>query len=117
MMTYKMGFMSSGGAAARGGSTEFDPVVRLFSALAHPIRAAVVDRLTSGEAAVGELADLTGASQPLVSHHLKVLREAHLVSMRRQGQRILYSLTDDHVASIFTDAHHHMKEHSHDCHH
>ena len=81
-------------------SGEFDPVVRLFSALANPIRARIV-----------------GVKQPLVSHHLKVLRSAHLVSARKDGQKAMYSLIDDHVASIFLDAFNHMKEHDHDCHH
>ncbi len=106
------------GVVSENGTREsYQPVVRLFAALANPVRAAIIDRLTRGEAAVGELVSLVGVSQPLVSHHLKVLREAHLVEVRRDAQRNLYSLTDDHVASIFLDAHHHMKEHDHDCHH
>lgn len=99
------------------GPEDFDSVVRLFSALANPIRSRIVNRLTVGEASVGELAELVGARQPLVSHHLKVLRDAHLVEARKDGQRTMYSLIDDHVASIFLDAFRHMKEHDHDCHH
>ena len=98
-------------------SGEFDPVVRLFSALANPIRARIVNRLTDGEASVGELSEIVGVKQPLVSHHLKVLRSAHLVSARKDGQKAMDSLIDDHVASIFLDAFNHMKEHDHDCHH
>ena len=59
-------------------SGEFDPVVRLFSALANPIRARIVNRLTDGEASVGELSEIVGVKQPLVSHHLKVLRSCLL---------------------------------------
>lgn len=89
---------------------DFDPVVRLFAALANPIRAQIANRLTAGEASVGELSEIVGAKQPLVSHHLKVLRSAHLVAARKDGQKAMYSLTDDHVASIFLDAFNHMKE-------
>ncbi|MDU5843631.1 MAG: metalloregulator ArsR/SmtB family transcription factor, partial [Cutibacterium avidum] len=76
-------------------SGEFDPVVRLFSALANPIRARIVNRLTDGEASVGELSEIVGVKQPLVSHHLKVLRSAHLVSARKDGQKAILKITDD----------------------
>ncbi len=92
-------------------------VVRLFKALAHPMRATIIHRLTYSPADVTELVELLGASQPLVSHHLRLLREAHLVQASQDGRRNLYSLIDQHVASIFLDALTHMKEHDHDCHH
>lgn len=97
--------------------TADEPVVALFAALAQPIRASIVHRLTKATADVTELSDWLGVAQPLVSHHLKVLREAHLVEATRDGRRSVYSLVDDHVAHIFVDAYHHMKEHSHDCDH
>lgn len=94
-----------------------EPVVRLFKALAHPMRASIIHRLTTSAADVTELTELLGASQPLVSHHLRILRDAHLVQVERSGRRSNYSLIDDHVASIFLDALNHMREHDHDCHH
>lgn len=97
--------------------TDSSPVVQLFKALAHPMRASIIYRLTESPADVTELVGLLGVSQPLVSHHLRVLREAHLVEAVRDGRRNSYSLIDDHVASIFLDALGHMKEHDHDCHH
>lgn len=68
-------------------SGEFGPVVRLFSALANPIRARIVNRLTDGEASVGELSEIVGVKQPLVSHHLKVLRSAHSYLRVRTGRK------------------------------
>ena len=94
------------------------PVVELFKALAHPIRAHIVHRLTQSPADVGELVNYLGdVSQPLVSHHLRILRDAHLVEAKRVGRSHEYVLVDTHVASIFLDALNHMKEHNHDCRH
>ncbi|ARD41645.1 ArsR/SmtB family transcription factor [Actinomyces gaoshouyii] len=96
---------------------EDSAVIRLFKALANPVRATIIHRLTRGNADVTELVELTGVSQPLVSHHLRVLREAHLVEARRDGRRQSYSIIDEHVAHIVLDAIKHTKEHDHDCHH
>ncbi|OKL52974.1 transcriptional regulator [Bowdeniella nasicola] len=93
------------------------PVVALFSALANPIRASIVHRLTSAPASVNELVEWLSVTQPLVSHHLKILRDAHLVEASKEGRRSVYSLVDDHVAHIYLDALTHMKEHNHDCDH
>lgn len=93
------------------------PVVRLFSALAHPVRATIVHHLSEKPCDGATLVEVTGVSQPLVSHHLKALREAHLIEGVRDGRRTLFRLVDEHVAHIFLDAYHHTQEHSHDCHH
>lgn len=92
-------------------------MVELFAALAHPIRISIVYRLASAPADVGELVAWLGVTQPLVSHHLKLLREAHLVEAVKDGRRNVHSLIDDHVAHIVVDAIDHTKEHDHDCDH
>lgn len=92
-------------------------VVRLFQALAHPVRASIVHRLTQSACDVTELTQWLGLSQPLVSHHLGILRTAHLIEGTKFGRRTQYALLDDHVAHIFLDAYNHMKEHSNDCNH
>lgn len=61
-----------------------------LEALAEPHRRRILDVLRGGEASVGSLVDVLNASQPLVSKHLRVLREAGLVSVRVDGQRRLY---------------------------
>lgn len=95
-----------------------EPVVALFGALAHPVRASIVHWLTTSPADVTELGSWLQISQPLVSHHLKILREAHLVQATKDGRRSVYSLVDEHVAHIFLDALTHMREHANDdCHH
>ena len=65
---------------------EDSAVVQLFKALAHPMRASIVYRLISSPADVTELVTFLGVSQPLVSHHLRVLRNAHLVESIRDGR-------------------------------
>jgi len=59
----------------------------IFAALADPTRRAILARLASGEASVGELATPFAMSQPAISKHLKVLEKAGLVSRGRDAQR------------------------------
>jgi DNA-binding transcriptional ArsR family regulator len=63
-----------------------------FAALGDDTRLAIVTELAKGERAVGQLVGLFDVSQPAVSQHLKVLRDAGLVRMRPDGQRRVYSL-------------------------
>jgi DNA-binding transcriptional ArsR family regulator len=64
--------------------------VTLFEALAEPNRRQILDLLREGERPVGVLVDALSVSQPTVSKHLKVLREAGLVDSRVDAQRRLY---------------------------
>jgi DNA-binding transcriptional ArsR family regulator len=59
---------------------------RTFGALADPTRRAILTRLSSGEATVGELAAPFSMTQPAVSKHLKVLERAGLISRGRDAQ-------------------------------
>jgi DNA-binding transcriptional ArsR family regulator len=63
-----------------------------FAALADPTRREVLERLAAGPRAVGELAEGLPVSRPAVSQHLKVLKEAGLVSDRQDGARRIYSI-------------------------
>ncbi len=63
-----------------------DPLSQTFSALADPTRRAILARLTTGEATVGELAEPFDMSLPAVSKHLKVLERAGLVTRGREAQ-------------------------------
>lgn len=63
-----------------------------FEAVAEPSRRAILDLLRGGERPAGDLVASLGLSQPGVSKHLKLLREAGLVSVRADGQRRLYRL-------------------------
>ena len=72
----------------------------LFEALAEPNRRRILDLLRAGERPAGDLVELIGLSQPGVSKHLKMLREAGLVSVRRDGQRRLYRLEPAELAEL-----------------
>jgi DNA-binding transcriptional ArsR family regulator len=63
-----------------------------FNAVAEPRRRQILDVLASGERAVNDLVQLLGLAQPLVSKHLRVLREVGLVEVRDEGRHRLYRL-------------------------
>jgi DNA-binding transcriptional ArsR family regulator len=64
----------------------------VFHAIAHPARRAILRVLKDGELSAGELARPFGVSFAAISQHLKILREAELVSERREGGQRLYQL-------------------------
>jgi DNA-binding transcriptional ArsR family regulator len=81
--------MPFGVYVARVGDMVTDDV---FAVIAESTRREILLSLRSGDKAVGELVEELAASQPTISKHLKVLREAQLVSMRAQGQKRYYAL-------------------------
>jgi ArsR family transcriptional regulator, zinc-responsive transcriptional repressor len=114
------------GRATQGGDSHDDQdvaqsvvamgrTVELFKALASPVRLSVIVELGTGPRCVHELSDALSAngrevSQPLLSQHLKVLREVGLVAATRRGTEITYELVDEHVAHIVNDAIKHSQE-------
>ncbi len=71
-----------------------------FSVLAEPARRDILDLLREGERPVNDLVDALAMSQPAVSKHLRVLREAGLVEVRPDAQRRLYRLRPEPLAEI-----------------
>lgn len=65
---------------------------KLFEALAEPNRRKILDLILERERSVGELVELLPLSQPGISKHLRILREADLVVLRKQSKRHLYRL-------------------------
>ena len=63
-----------------------------FAALAHPLRQQILDRLTQAPASVRELTDVLEASQPVVSQHLKVLRDTGLVTVTPEGAKSIHQV-------------------------
>lgn len=63
---------------------------RIFQALADPSRRAIFEALTRGEAAVKDLTARFAISQPAVSQHLAILKDAGLVNGRREGRCVYY---------------------------
>ena len=71
-----------------------------MSALGDPTRRAVFELLAEGPSPVGELAQRLPVSRPAVSQHLKVLKDAGLVTDRQVGTRRLYQLNPNGVAAL-----------------
>jgi DNA-binding transcriptional ArsR family regulator len=71
-----------------------------FAVLAEPTRRTILDLLRGGERPVGELVEQLGLSQPAVSKHLRVLRDAGLVEVRPDAQRRLYRLRPEPLVEI-----------------
>jgi DNA-binding transcriptional ArsR family regulator len=72
----------------------------VFQALADPTRHAIFERLKQGPLAVGELAEGLPVSRPAVSQHLKVLKDAGLVSERRNGTRRVYRIEPQGLGAL-----------------
>lgn len=90
---------------------QFGPSVAIFSALANPLRLAIAHHLVHRPHSVSELHTCLGISQPLASHHLRILREAHVIDREQHGRTTIYRLKDHHISHIVTDVHEHTREH------
>jgi DNA-binding transcriptional ArsR family regulator len=75
-------------------------------ALSAPSRVQILGCLLDGPLAVGEITALLGMEQSAVSHQLRVLREAALVKVERDGKRRVYALSGDSVRELLTAARH-----------
>ncbi len=75
-------------------------MISTFEVLAQPSRRRILDLLRVEERPVGELARLLDASQPSVSKHLKVLRDAGLVEVRVDAQRRLYRVRPEPLGEV-----------------
>ncbi len=71
-----------------------------FAVLAEPHRRALLDLLREGERPVGEMVGALALSQPAVSKHLRILREAGLVEVRTDAQRRLYRLRPEPLREV-----------------
>ncbi|HJL18560.1 MAG TPA: metalloregulator ArsR/SmtB family transcription factor [Sandaracinaceae bacterium LLY-WYZ-13_1] len=74
---------------------------QVFRAIGDPTRRAILDALVEGERSVGELTERFEVSQPAVSQHLKILREAGLVAPRRDGRRRLYRVEAGPLREVY----------------
>ncbi len=71
-----------------------------LQAIADPARLELVELISQGEICVAELVVATGANDSTVSQRLRTLRDRHVVTTRRDGKHIFYSLADDHVSEL-----------------
>jgi DNA-binding transcriptional ArsR family regulator len=71
-----------------------------FEVLAQPVRRSILDSLRTGDRLVGDLAAELGLAQPATSKHLRVLRDAGLVTVRVDGPRRWYGLRSEPLAEV-----------------
>ncbi len=72
-------------------------VARFFQVLADPTRVRMIKALADGEWCVSDLTHALKMDQPAVSHQLKYLRELGLVTWKKTGRHVYYTLADSHV--------------------
>jgi DNA-binding transcriptional ArsR family regulator len=81
-----------------------DPLVELvaqrFRVMGEPMRIKLLDRLRDGETSVQDLTEELGTTQQNVSKHLGVLHQAGIISRRKDGTHVLYSIADDSVFEL-----------------
>ena len=79
-------------------------VAQVFQVLSDPTRVRIVFALSSAELCVCDLSLLLGLSVSATSHQLRFLRSLGLVSFRKEGRLVYYTLSDAHVAQLLNDA-------------
>lgn len=81
-----------------------------FQALGDSSRIQIVWALSLGELSVGSIAEMLDMTQPQVSHHLRMLRNLHLVKKRKDGRTSFYSLDDEHINCILKSGIEHVDD-------
>ncbi len=82
----------------------------LFRVFGDSTRIKILFSLTEAPLCVCAIAELLSMSQSAISHQLKTLRSARLVSCRREGKTVYYSLADDHVKTVLAQGFVHLLE-------
>lgn len=77
---------------------------KIFSALSDPVRLEILEFLRDGEKCVCEITPHVGIIQPLVSRHLKILKDCGIVKHRKDRNRRLYSVTDQAIFRLIDSA-------------
>ncbi len=76
-------------------------VAELFRVFADPSRVRILSALISGEVNVGVLAAAVGLTESAISHHMRGLRQLHLVRSRKEGRQVYYYVNDAHIVALF----------------
>jgi ArsR family transcriptional regulator, lead/cadmium/zinc/bismuth-responsive transcriptional repressor len=82
-------------------------IAQTFHILGDPTRLKILFLLRKHSCCVRDLAILTSVSESAISHHMRLLKERRIVTQRREGTIIYYSLSDHHLAPLFQEAEYH----------
>lgn len=85
-------------------------VAELFRAFSDTSRVRILSALLDGEKNVSALAELVGITESAVSHHMRGLRQTRIVTARRNGKEVYYSITDPHIITLFQQGIRHVQE-------
>ncbi len=85
-------------------------VAELFRAFSDTSRVRIMSALLDGEKNVSTLAELVGITESAVSHHMRGLRQMHLVTARRDGKEVYYRIEDEHIIALFQQGIRHITE-------
>ena len=89
---------------------ELYDLAELFKVFGDSTRMRILFALFEADICVCDLAQALGMTQSAVSHQLRILRQARLVSSRREGKQVIYFLTDEHVRTIIDKGREHIEE-------
>ena len=89
---------------------ELYDLAELFKVFGDSTRIRILFVLFEAEVCVCDLADVLNMTQSAISHQLKILKQAKLVTGRREGKSVFYALADDHVRSIIDQGREHIEE-------
>ncbi len=87
-----------------------DRMEEMLNIASDSTRLKILYALIGEEKSVSEIVEAVEASQSLVSHQLQILRKSDLVSFRKEGTSVIYSLADEHVEALLSVVHEHVKE-------
>ena len=85
-------------------------LAELFKVFGDSTRIKILYVLFESEMCVCDLAQLLGMTQSAIAHQLRVLKNAKLISYRREGKTVFYSLSDDHVRTVLGEGMEHLCE-------
>ena len=85
-------------------------LAELFKVFGDSTRIRILYVLFEAELCVCDIAQTLNMTQSAISHQLKILKQAKLVSARREGKSVFYSLADDHVRTIIAQGREHIEE-------
>jgi len=89
---------------------KYKPLEIIFKAFADSNRLLIITTIGDKEMSVSEIIEATGLSQPLVSHHLKLLKNSLILKTRRHGLFVYYSLADKLILKILEESNNFIEE-------
>jgi len=85
-------------------------VAELFRAFSDTSRVRILAAIIEKEANITALAEMVGITESAISHHMRGLRQMHIVRARREGKEVFYSVNDPHIIALFQQGVRHVQE-------